>query len=191
MNRVADAHSAAERGAPSTRAARAAPGYPSSRTSHAERIGEPGAVIRYGHDGLEMVNLRWGFEPLEPTGRLGAALRSEGRSFPTNRCLVPASEVYLPFDGRRYRVSLVSGDWFYFAGVWRAASRTWPASYAVLTVEAGEDVRPLRERQNAVILRKDRMAWLDGGDEGLLRPLSKGTFRVERADSDPRQGHLI
>jgi putative SOS response-associated peptidase YedK len=190
MSRVADAHSDAERGASSASGRRAAPGYPSNRTSHAERIGEPGAVIRYGHDGLEMVNLRWGFA-LEPSGRLGAALRSEGRSFPTNRCLVPASEVYLPFEGRRYRVSLVDGDWFYLAGLWRQASRTWPASYAVLTVEAGADVRPLRERQNAVILRKDRMAWLEGGDETLLRPLPKGTFRVERADSDPRQGLLI
>lgn len=188
MHRVADLrvaeHSAARRRTQAT--------YASNRTSHAERIGDSGAVIRYGHDGLEMVNLRWGFAPLEPLGRPRTALRAEARSFPDKRCLVPASEVFLPCDGRHYRVSLIDRDWFYFAGIWRPASRTWPASYCLLTVAAGPDVAPLRDRQTAVILRKDRMAWLDGGDEALLlQPLPKGTFRVERADSDPRQGQLL
>ena len=35
-----------------------------NKTTHADRIGQPGAVIRRGRDGKsEMVNLIWGLEP--------------------------------------------------------------------------------------------------------------------------------
>lgn len=164
-----------------------------NRTAHAERIGEPGAVIRQGRDGLEMVNLCWGFEPRVPGGRPFAALRAEGRHFPSGRCLVPASEkIILSGEEGRLRVTLADGDWFYFAGVWREATRSWPASYALLTISANADLSPFRDRQSAVILRKDRMAWLEGGDEArLLRPLPKGSFRVERAEADSRQQRLL
>ena len=55
--------------------------------------GEPGAVIRAERDGgYELVNLIWGFAPPEPGARPFTYVRSEGRSFDSRRCLIPASE---------------------------------------------------------------------------------------------------
>ncbi|RVD01468.1 SOS response-associated peptidase, partial [Mesorhizobium sp. M7A.F.Ca.ET.027.02.1.1] len=81
--------------------------------------------------------------------------------------------------------SLADGDWFYFAGVWRPATRDWPEAYAILTIEANDDVAPFHDRQMAVLRRDQRMAWLDRTclEEELLRPLPAGTFVV----SQPRK----
>ncbi len=156
----------------------AEPGY---RTAPAAAAGELGAVIRHASDGLEMVNLTWGLEPKERGGRPFTVVRSEGRQFSGNRCLVPASEFHFSKAGTRYRFTLVGGDWFYFAGVWRGASREWPEAYAVLTVAANSDVAPYHDRQMAVIRREDRMRWLEdvATGEDLLRPLPPRSFTVE------------
>src|SRR4029450_10834533 len=49
-------------------------------------------IVRYGDDGVEMVELRWGLRPNEPGGRPFPLVRSEGCTFPSHRCLVPATE---------------------------------------------------------------------------------------------------
>lgn len=156
----------------------------SNRTSHAERIGEPGAIIRVGGNGLEMVNLRWGLEPAEPDGRPFEVVRAESRTFPTRRCLVPASEFFVTRKGKRYHVTLSNHDWFYFAGIWRPATPQWPSAYAVLTIEANEDVRCYSERQMAVLPRAERMDWLDltRPESDVLRALPAHTFQVELYD---------
>jgi putative SOS response-associated peptidase YedK len=61
-------------------------------THPALAAGELGAVIRYASDGPELVNLRWGLKPAEPGGEPFTAVRAEGRTFESRRCLVPASE---------------------------------------------------------------------------------------------------
>jgi putative SOS response-associated peptidase YedK len=172
--------------------------FVSYKTSPAHAPGDPGAVIRYDREGeVEMVNLNWGFAPVEPGGRPLTLLRSEGGRFGARRCLVPASEFRLSSgEGktrRRWRFDLVTDDYFYFAGVWRPAQGNWPASYAILTIEANPDVRPYKERQNAVILRKDRRAWLDHElpQHELLKPLPKGTFGVEQVDGPPLEEPLF
>src|SRR5882724_1310437 len=136
-------------------------------------------IVRYGDEGVEMVELPWGLRPQEPGGRPFNLVRSEGRTFPSHRCLVPASEFGLAHRGQRYTFSLADGDWFYFAGIWRPASRDWPEAYAILTIEASADVAPYHDRQMAVLKRSQRLEWLDlTVPEGeLLRPLSKDTFR--------------
>ena len=166
--------------------------FVSYKTGPASTSGEPGAVIRYDRDGeVEMVNLAWGLAPPEPGGRPLTLLRSEGRRFGTRRCLIPASEFGLSSgegkERRRWRFELVSGDYFYFAGIWRPAEGDWPPSYAILTIAANPDVKPYKERQNAVILRKDRMAWLDHSapQHELLKPLPRGTFGAEQIDGPP------
>ena len=89
-----------------------------------------------------MVELRWGLRPWEPGGRSATLVRAEGRTFPSHRCLVPASEFLLSHRGRRYRFSLADGNWFYFAGFWRPAAPDWPEAYAILTTEAMRRWRP-------------------------------------------------
>jgi putative SOS response-associated peptidase YedK len=96
---------------------------------------------------------------------------------------VPASEFRNRSQGKHYSFALASGDWFYFAGIWRPATREWPEAYAILTTAANHDVAPYHDRQMAVLRRDQRMEWLDlTRPEGeLLRPLPAGSFRVSRS----------
>ena len=139
-------------------------------------------IVRYGDEGVEMVELPWGLRPHAPGGRPFNLVRGEGRTFPTHRCLVPASEFRLAHRGQRYTFSLADGDWFYFAGIWHPASGDWPEAYAILTVTANAEVAPYHDRQMAVLRRRHRMDWLDLScpEDELLRPPRRGTFRVER-----------
>ncbi|QPI28303.1 SOS response-associated peptidase [Sinorhizobium meliloti] len=141
------------------------------------------------HDGdVEMVELPWGLRPRDGDARAVNVVRSEGRTFPTHRCLVPASE----FRHRTFSFSLANGDWFYFAGIWRPAINDWPESYAILTIEANDDLAPFHDRQMVVLRREQRMAWFDGlVPEGeILRRLLAGTFRVTRHSTSPVQPML-
>ncbi|MBA5800619.1 SOS response-associated peptidase family protein [Rhizobium changzhiense] len=146
-------------------------------------------VIIRRHDGdVEMVELPWGLRPRDGRPRAVNVIRSEGRTFPTHRCLVPASE----FRHRSFSFSLANGDWFYFAGIWRAATPDWPEAYAILTIEANVDIAPLHDRQMAVLTRDQRMAWLDAlvPEDEIPRPLPAGTFWVRRHSTAPVQTML-
>jgi putative SOS response-associated peptidase YedK len=139
-----------------------------------------------------MVELPWGLQPRERGGRPFTVVRAEGRPFPSHRCLVPASEFRFRSRGREYSFALADGDWFYFAGIWRPASRDWPESYAILTTEANADVAPYHDRQMAVLRRADRMQWLDhdSREEDVLGPVPPGTFEVRRLERRA-QGELL
>lgn len=151
-------------------------------------VGQRRVVIRRNSGDLEMVELAWGLQPREPGGRPFAVIRAEGRTFPDHRCLVPASQFWHRSRGEHYAISLADGDWFYFAGIWRPATRDWPEAYAILTIEAAADVAPWHDRQMAVIRREHRMAWLDRTcrADQLLRPLSAGSFIVSAARAKHR-----
>jgi putative SOS response-associated peptidase YedK len=127
-----------------------------------------------------MVKLPWGLQPREPGSRPFTVVRSEGRTFPSYRCLVPASEFRHRSHGKHYSFGLANGDWFYFAGIWRPATREWPEAYAILTTAANDDVAPYHDRQMAVLQRDQRLAWLDltEPEEELLRPLPAGSLSV-------------
>lgn len=143
-------------------------------------LDRPRAIIR--RDGLEMVELPWGLQPRDPGGRPLTVIRAEGRSFPSYRCLVPASGFRFRIRGRHYTFSLVDGDWFYFAGIWRAAARDWPEAYAILTIEANPDISPYHGRQMAVLRRNQRLEWLDAtrAQHDLLQPQPLGSFCVRQ-----------
>ncbi|GEP61362.1 SOS response-associated peptidase family protein [Reyranella soli] len=145
-------------------------------------VDERRIIVRHGDEGVEMVvELPWGLRPKEPGERPFRLVRAEGRTFPSHRCLVPASEFRLTHRGRRLAFSLADGDWFYFAGIWRPASHDWPEAYVVVTIEASGDVAPYYDRQVAVLRRRQRMDWLDLSrpERELLQPLSIGAFRIE------------
>lgn len=148
-------------------------------------------IVRYGEEGVEMVELPWGLRPKEPGNQPFMLARAEGRRFASHRCLVPASEFLIGHHDQRHRISLADGDWFYFAGIWRPASEGWPEAYAILTIEANADVARYRDRQMAVLRRRQRMDWLDFScpEHELLQPLPIGAFRIERAI--PRQAQTV
>lgn len=147
-------------------------------------LNERRIVIRRSAGDVEMVKLPWRLRPHERGGRRFTVVRAEGRSFPDHRCLVPASEFRFRIKGRQYRFALADGDWFYFAGIWRAATADWPETYAILTTEANAEVAPYHDRQMTVLRREDRVAWLDmtSPDAALLRPLPAGSYVVSRSD---------
>lgn len=156
-------------------------------------VGQRRVVIRRNAGDFEMLELPWGFEPAERGGRPFTVIRAEGRSFPTHRCLVPASEFRLRSRGKQFGFSFADGDWFYFAGLWRPSTTGWPASYAILTIDANPDVAPYHDRQMAVLRRDDRMRWLDhdGDEQDLLRPLPPGTFKVRGWERQPQRALLV
>lgn len=154
-------------------------------------VGYRRVVIRRNGGDVELVELLWGLEPRERGGRPFTVIRAEGRSFPSHRCLIPASEFRHRSRGKHYGFSLAEDDWFYFAGIWRPATGGWPEAFAILTIEANADVAPFHDRQMAVVRRDQRMAWLDRTcrEEELLRPLPAQTFKTRLWD-EPRQTEL-
>ena len=154
--------------------------------------GQRRVIVRRDGGGIEMVELPWGLHPREAGGRPFTLVRAEGRSFPSHRCLVPASEVHHKGPGGPYAYALADGDWFYLAGIWRPGAQDWPEAFAILTTEANPDLAPLHDRQLAVLRRDQRMAWLDmtGAEHGLLRPLPAGSFGVLQPSDAPMQAEL-
>jgi putative SOS response-associated peptidase YedK len=129
----------------------------------------------------QAIEASWGLEPWEPDGKPFKFIRSEGRTFPHQRCLVPASEFQVTNGERKFRVLLDDGNFFYLAGIWRPSSGDRDVSYAIITIEANPDIFFYQDRQGAVLLRRQNMAWLDGTqpEEALLSPLPKHSFIVE------------
>src|SRR5205807_8700968 len=79
-------------------------------------------VIRQIEDGIEFVQLRWGFPLSRPKGAPVINFRSEGRRFPKGRCLIPASH-FFEFTGSKspkskWKFTKAGEDWFCFAGLW-------------------------------------------------------------------------
>lgn len=128
-----------------------------------------------------MIEAAWGLEPWEKGGKPFRFIRSEGKTFPKNRCLVPASEFQVTNGDRKFRVTLDDGNFFYLAGIWHPATEDRGVSYAILTIEANPDIFFYQERQGAVLLRRQNMAWLDGKlpEDEILQPLPPRSFLVE------------
>jgi putative SOS response-associated peptidase YedK len=57
-------------------------------------------VIRRREDGVELLQVRWGFPPARAKGAPVINFRSENRRFPVGRCLVPASH-FFEFTGAK------------------------------------------------------------------------------------------
>ena len=128
-----------------------------------------------------MIEAAWGMRLGEDGSKPFKFLRSEGKQFPTHRCLVPASEFHVRNGDRQFRVTLEDGNFFYLAAVWQPPLEDQPVRFAIVTIEANPDVFFYQERQGAVLLRRQRMDWLDSivPQEQLLQPLPARSFLVE------------
>ena len=76
------------------------------------------AIIRRNPDDpqeIEMVEARWGSNPRFSDGLAYRFVRSEGKTFPSHRCLVPASKFHMTVGKRKYRVTLDGGNFFYLS----------------------------------------------------------------------------
>lgn len=141
-------------------------------------------IVRYKPDEPgrpQLIKARWGSNPRFSDGIEFRFVRSEGKSFPSHRCLIPASEFQMRVGDKRYRVTLDDGNFFYLAGVWEPAMGDWPISFRIITVAANPEVSNYQERHGALILRRQVKDWLDAKipEIDLLITPPARTFTVE------------
>lgn len=140
-----------------------------------------------------MVEAVWGSNPQFGGGASFRFVRSEGQVFPSQRCLIAASEFHMAVGPKRYRVTLESGNFFYLAAIWEPAMGDWPLSYRVLTVVANAEVALYQQRHGAIIHRRQVMDWLDFKvrELELLVTPPAHSFLVQEMDAAPMQSSLI
>jgi putative SOS response-associated peptidase YedK len=152
------------------------------------RITDPGPIVRAGAGGggLEMVVRRWSWPG--PSGKPVYNFRSEGREFPSGRCLIVADGFYeftTPADPKQKR----KDKWLFtdpdqrllgIAGLVRDVPAIGQA-FTMLTTEPGPDA-PYHGRQVAVLKQDQWGDWLDPQAEvkGLIGPLPGGTLVVRQ-----------
>lgn len=155
-------------------------------------LGTRRAIIRRNPNDaseIEMVEAAWGSNPRFSDGASFRFVRSEGRTFPSHRCLVPASEFQMRVGEKGYRVTLNGGNHFYLAAIWETAMGEWPVSYCIITVPANPEVAQHQERHGAVIHRRQVMQWLDltVPEADLIVTPPPRTFIVEEIVDAARQ----
>ncbi len=161
----------------------------------ADALGSCRAIIRRNPEDvqqIEMIEAVWGSNPRFSDGVRYEFIRSEGRTFPTNRCLVPASEFHIRNGDRKFCVRLENGNFFYLAAIWEPPMGDWPVSYRILTVDANPEVMRYQERHGAIIQRRQVMQWLDheGREADLLVTPPAKLFSIEEMLSKPVQTSL-
>jgi putative SOS response-associated peptidase YedK len=117
-------------------------------------------------------------------------MRSDGREFPKDRCLVPLDGFYeytAPDDPKQKRKACwlfrpAAGQEFAIAGLLRPHPQVGEA-FTLLTAPPGPDVERLHNRQ-IVLLRPDQWrSWLDGSAKSvdMLQPTIAGSLDVAAA----------
>ena len=155
------------------------------------RITDAAPVVRAtASGGRELVQLRWSWPG--PGGKPVYNFRSDGRRFPSGRCLIPADGFYeftdpeppAPKRARKTKwlFTMTGEPWFCIAGLVRpGAAPDGADAFAMLTTEPGPDVAPVHPRQVVVLGPGDWARWLDGdASRALLRPSPAGALQVDR-----------
>jgi putative SOS response-associated peptidase YedK len=164
--------------------------------------GQECPVLAEDRRGRRIGLLLWGFVPstAELAGRPFVNARAETiaevpafrDAFASRRCLVPADGFYEwrkdPGGKTPFWLHPSAGGLVTFAGIWE---RWGPPgheprrAFAILTVDANDDVRHIHDRMPAVVAPSDRDSWLDRSAptesaRALLRPAPTGTFAARR-----------
>lgn len=139
-----------------------------------------------------MIEAAWGSNPRFSDGVSYDFIRSEGRTFPSHRCLVPASEFHIRNSEKKFRVRREDGNFFYLAAIWEPAMGEWPISYRILTVDANAEVMRYQERHGAIIGRGQVLQWLDCtvSEAELLVTPPANIFAIEEILTKPVQTSL-
>ncbi len=145
-------------------------------------------IVRAASDGEhQLVVRRWSWPG--PRGKPVYNYRSDGREFPSGRCLILADAFYeftTPEDPKakrkhKWRFTLNGADQFGIGGLWRTEPEVGEA-FTMLTTEPGEDVRPYHHRQIVVIPPQDFSRWLDPAVPAreIAKPLPPRSLSVEQ-----------
>ena len=178
--------------------------------------GQEVPVVAVDRRGRRMGLLTWGLVPawVNEPGQGFINARAESvidkpsfrEAFLRRRCLVPADGFYdWKKEGRAkvpHWIHPAEGGLVSFAGIWERRERAGEPlrhTFAILTTDSNEDVRPIHDRMPVFIMESDYGSWLDRGTgeeklQALLRRTpTAGTFvshpvsaRVNRATEDER-----
>ncbi len=141
-------------------------GLPNFPDLEAIKPTDPAPIARQEGEGRVVVSqMRWGFPPGRPKAGPVINYRSEGRTFTTGRCLVPATH-FFEFTGVKYpktqwRFTTPASDVFAMAGLWRDTGEETGPRFTLLTIDPGPDVAPYHDRQIVPLLPDQWKAWLD------------------------------
>ena len=153
-------------------------------------ITDPGVIVRQAQpaEGYELLVRRWSWPG--PRGKPVYNFRSDGREFPSGRCIIVADGFYEftassdPKQKRKDRWMFAdrAGGMLGIAGLTRTVPEVGEA-FTMLTTEPGPEVAPYHNRQVAVVPQMDWRDWLDGSAPAadLLRPLEAGSLSVALA----------
>lgn len=152
------------------------------------RISERAPIVRFNRDQgtAELVERRWSWPA--PGGKPVFNMRSDGREFGNDRCLVLADgffEFTSPDDPKQKKKNCwlfkPPGD-FAIAGIVRDDPQVGEA-FTLLTVPPGEDIAPYHNRQIALLTPPQWRSWLDGSARSveLLQPSAAGSLTVNAA----------
>lgn len=150
------------------------------------RITEQAPIIRWVSGSGELVERRWSWPA--PGGKPVFNMRSDGREFGKDRCLVLADAFYeftTPADPKQKKKDRWrfwrDGD-FAIAGIIRADADVGEA-FTLLTVPPGPDMAPYHNRQVALLSPPHWRGWLDGSAKSteLLAPCAAGALHVAAA----------
>lgn len=149
-------------------------------------ITDPGAIVRAGSTGIELVVRRWSW-PVAG-GKPVYNFRSDGREFGSGRCLIVADGFYeftKPADPKakrkdRWLFTFPDGEMMGIAGLVRTDPQVGEA-FTMLTTEPGPDMQPYHSRQIAVLHPERWKAWLDPTVPAreLIQPLPSGSLTVQ------------
>jgi putative SOS response-associated peptidase YedK len=154
------------------------------------RITDRAPIVRFNRDSgaAELVERRWSWPA--PGGKPVFNMRSDGREFGRDRCLVIADGFY-EFTKRddpkqklknRWLFRPADGEAFAIAGVVRDSPDIGEA-FTLLTVPPGPDIAPYHNRQIALLSPPQWRSWLDGSksSKDMLQPAPAGGLSVRAA----------
>jgi putative SOS response-associated peptidase YedK len=154
-------------------------------------ITDPAPIVRVAadHPGeYDLVVRRWSWPG--PGGKPVYNFRSDGREFPSGRCLIIADGFYeftTPADPRqkrkdRWLFTRTDGQMIGIAGLVRDSDEVGEA-FTMLTTPPGPDVAPVHNRQVAILAPDLWAGWLDHRllARDLLAPCPAGTLTVSAA----------
>ena len=154
------------------------------------RITDRAPIVRFNRDQgtAELVERRWSWPA--PGGKPVFNMRSDGREFGRDRCLVLADgffEFTTPADPKQKKKDCwlfrpTNREAFAIAGVTRNDPQVGEA-FTLLTVPPGPDIAPYHNRQIALLSPPQWRDWLDGSvrSKELLRPAEAGALSVAAA----------
>ena len=134
------------------------------------------SLVGAAQGGAELKQLRWGFA--QPKGGPVINFRSDGRRFPSGRCLIPADGFYEVTGDKapksKWLFTAADGDFFCVAGLVR------DDRFTMLTMEPGPDIAPYHNRQIVILPRTQWAAWLGPSPDAPIPSLPAGSLKVEQ-----------